>query len=103
MAQGLASLPAGFTWRDRHYDIVECLEHVKQTGTEGGTAHGDRYLRRQVFTVLLDTGQKAVLYLERQSRPGISARAGTQRWFLYTIESGGQGPGIRERPAAPDP
>ena len=84
MARGLASLPDAFTWRGRRYVVVECLEHVKQTSPEGGS--GERYLRRQAFTVRLDTGQQATIYVERQSRRGASGRAARQRWFLYTID-----------------
>ncbi len=87
MAQGLASLPGAFTWRDQRYEIVECLEHVKQTSTEGGSAVGDRYLRRQQFTVRLDTGQIARIYLQRQARAGSSRTSAKNRWFLYSIAS----------------
>ena len=86
MSTGLAALPGAFTWRGRRYEVVECLEHHKQSGAEGHTAGGERYLRRQVFTVELDTGQRATLYIERQARGG--GGAARQRWFLYTIEPG---------------
>ena len=76
MVAGLASLPAAFTWRGRRYEIVECLDHHKVSASEGGTARGERYLRRQVFVVRLDTGQRATLYLLRNS-PG---------WYMYSIE-----------------
>lgn len=85
MATGLASVPAGFTWRDRHYDVVEVLEHVKVSTPERGLADAERYLRRQQFTVTLDTGATAVIYVERQTRRGASAKAARQRWFLYSI------------------
>jgi hypothetical protein len=88
MSSGLASLPAAFTWRGRRYAIVECLDHVKQSSPEGGTAGGERYLRRQSFTVLLDTGQTARIYVERHARPGASRKTAKRRWFLYTITSG---------------
>lgn len=87
MAQGLASLPGAFTWRNQRYEIVECLEHKKQTSTEGGTAVGDRYLRRQQFTVRLGTGQIAIIYVERHARPGTSRKMAKKRWFLYSITS----------------
>ena len=87
MAQGLASLPGAFTWRDRRYEIVECLDHVKKTSNEGGTASGDRYLRRQQFTVKLDSGQVAKIYVERQARSGGSRASAKNRWFLYSITS----------------
>lgn len=88
MAQGLASLPGAFTWRGRRYEIEECLDHIKQTSREGATAAGDRYLRRQQFTVRLDTGQIAKIYFERQARPGSSRQAAKKRWFLYSLASG---------------
>ena len=90
MAQGLAGLPAAFAWRGRRYAIVACLEHRKQSAPEGGT--GERYLRRQVFEIELDTGQKATIYLERHARRGSSRSASRQRWFIYSIDDGPGGP-----------
>ena len=88
MTAGLAALPGAFTWRGRRYEIAECLSHHKRSAPEGHTAAGERYLRRQEFTVRLDTGQTAVIYIERQTRRGAGARAARQRWFLYTISAG---------------
>ena len=90
MAMGLASLPGAFFWRNRRYEIVECLEHDKVSAPEGGVAGKERYLRRQVFTVRLDTGQIAKLYVLRQAPRGASPRAARRRWFLYTIEARGR-------------
>ena len=90
MAQGLASPPGAFTWRDRRYEIVECLEHTKESTREGGRATGELYLRRQRFVVKLDSGQVATIYVERQARPGRSPRAAKNRWFLYEIEPGSE-------------
>ena len=101
MARGLAALPAAFTWRNRRYEIVECLEHEKQSAPEGGREGAERYLRRQVFVVRLDTGQRATLYIQRQAPRGSSPRASRRRWlppcgrvpaaakrrwFLYSIQ-----------------
>lgn len=88
MATGLGSLPAAFTWRGRRYEIIECLEEAKVSAPEGGVEGNERYLRRQVFRVRLDTGQAATLYLERHARRGASRRAARRRWFLYSIEPG---------------
>ncbi len=87
MATGLASLPGAFVWRNRRYEIVECLEHGKVSSPEGGVEGKERYLRRQVFTVRLDTGQTATVYHERQARRGASPRSAKRRWFLYSIEA----------------
>ncbi len=107
MARGLAALPAAFTWRNRRYEIVECLEHEKQSAPEGGREGAQRYLRRQVFVVRLDTGQRATLYIQRQAPRGSSPPSGRvpaaakrrrmppsgrvpaaakRRWFLYSIQ-----------------
>jgi hypothetical protein len=59
MATGLASLPAAFTWRNRRYEIIECLDEAKVSAPEGGVEGRERYLRRQVFSVRLHTGQAA--------------------------------------------
>ncbi len=85
MARGLAALPGAFTWRGRRYEVVECLDHFKETSTEGASAQGDRYLRRQVFIVRLDSGQRAKLYVQRQAPRGASRRVSKQRWYLYSI------------------
>lgn len=87
MSEGLASLPAGFTWRGRRYEILECLEHHKQSSPEGGVAGRERYLRRQVFRVRLDSGQSATLYVLRHAPAGVSREAAKKRWFLYSISS----------------
>jgi hypothetical protein len=86
MATGLASLPAAFTWRNRRYEVVECLDHRKVSAPEGGVEGHERYLRRQEFAVKLHTGQRATLYVERNARPGASPKAAKKRWFLYSIE-----------------
>src|SRR5262249_14990432 len=88
MASGLASLPVAFVWRDRRYQIVECLEHYKHSSPEGGVEGKERYLRRQLFTVRLDSGEIARLYFERQARRGASRVAARQRWFMYSIGPG---------------
>ena len=105
MATGLASLPAAFIWRNRRYQIIECLEHAKQSSPEGWVEGKEQYLRRQVFTVRLDSGEIATLYFERQGQRGASRRsapgsggggrgggeagaATKQRWFLYSIRRG---------------
>jgi hypothetical protein len=86
MATGLASLPAAFTWRNRRYEIIECLDEAKVSAPEGGVEGHERYLRRQMFSVRLHTGQAATLYLERHARRG-TRRAARRRWFLYSIET----------------
>jgi len=88
MSRGLAALPTAFTWRGRRYEIVECLEHVKQSAPEGGREGGERYLRREQFIVRLHTGQTATIYVERQARAPRSRQSAKRRWFLYTITSG---------------
>jgi hypothetical protein len=91
MMQGLASLPGAFLWRGRRYAVLECLEHIKESSREGSSAQGDLYLRRQRFTVRLEGGAIARIYVERHARSGASPRATRQRWFIYSI-----------RPAPPD-
>ncbi len=90
MARGLAALPGAFTWRGRRYEVVECLDHFKETSNEGSKAQGERYLRRQVFIVRLDTGQRAKLYIQRHAPRRASGRVTKQRWFLYSIGSNAQ-------------
>ena len=85
MARGLAALPGAFTWRDKRYEVVNCMDHFKETSTEGGKAKSDRYLRRQVFVVELNTGEIAKLYVLRQGASAGSSKAKKQRWYLYSI------------------
>ena len=87
MAAGLASPPKAFVWRNRRYEVVECLDHEKVSAPEGGVSGKERYLRRQVFRVRLDTGQTATIYVQRQAPRGASPRAAKRRWFLYSIET----------------
>jgi len=82
MAIGLASLPGAFVWRNRRYRVLECLRHDKQSGPE---PRGEIYLRRQVFSVRLDSGQLATIYVQRQPSRGGSPAAARRRWFLYSI------------------
>lgn len=83
MAIGLASLPGAFRWRGRRYVVAECLDHRKVSAPE---VTGEIYLRRQQFTVRLESGETAVLYVERHARAGVSRAAAKRRWFLYTID-----------------
>lgn len=85
MARGLAALPGAFTWREKRYEVINCIDHYKETSTESSKAQSDRYLRRQVFVVELDTGEIAKLYVLRQGASGGSSQAKKQRWYLYSI------------------
>ena len=87
MSQGLVSLPAGFTWRNRHSRIIECIEHAKVTSPEGGRPGNEVYLRRQQFAVRLHTAAGAVLYFERHARRGGSRTPAGRHWFLLSIHS----------------
>jgi hypothetical protein len=93
MAQGLASQPGAFFWRNRRYAVVECISHAKQSSREGARAGGELYLRRQEFTVRLDSGQIARIYVLRQgSRPASGPTAAAKaRWFLYSISTADSG------------
>ena len=85
MARGLAALPGAFIWRHKRYEITNCIDHFKETSTESSSAQSDRYLRRQVFIVELDTGETAKLYVLRNASPSRSSKAKKQLWYLYSI------------------
>lgn len=85
MVQGLAGLPGAFTWRNRRYEILECLEHTKRSSAEGGVPGHEMYLRRQEFKVRLDSGEIAVIYVLRHAPAGATRAAAKKRWFLYSI------------------
>jgi hypothetical protein len=92
LSTGLASIPTAFVWRNRRYEIHECLNHAKLSSPEGGRAGAEVYLRRQEFLVRLHTGQIARLYVERHSRgrgprvkPDGTPASIPQRWFIFSI------------------
>jgi len=85
MSSGLAALPAAFTWRNRRFVIAECISHEKISSPEGGRIGNEVYLRRQQFTVRLEGGQIAKIYIERRARPSRRPDSAKQRWFLYTM------------------
>lgn len=82
MARGEPGLPSGFAWRGREYHVVRIEERWKASGTEGGRADGERYLRRHYYRLHVSDGSHWVVYFVRQARAG----TGRQRWFLYSIE-----------------
>jgi len=83
MARGEPGLPAGFTWRDERYDVVEQLAAWKESSREGARAQGELYLRRHYFRLRMSDENVWVVYCLRQT-----PRSGNpkKRWFLYTIE-----------------
>ena len=83
MARGQPGLPTGFTWRDRHYAIVELLAEWKQSEAENHSPGGERYYRKHFFRVRTDSGETMTLYAVRHVKPGENAR---KRWWLYSIE-----------------
>jgi hypothetical protein len=85
MKAGLAGAPRAFVWRDRECVVAEVLDRRKFSRGDAHNPVREKYLKREYFTVRLETGQVAELYIERQPRPGASENARKQRWFLYTI------------------
>lgn len=84
-ARGLVAVPGAFTWRGRTHRISEVIAREKFSSPEGGREGNEVYLRREYFTVRLDDGREAVIYFERQARPGAARAAARRRWFIYTI------------------
>ena len=83
MARGQAGLPTGFTWRGRHYAIIETLSEWKASEAENHAA-GERYYRKHFWKVRVETGETMTLYALRQVKAGENPK---RRWWLYTIES----------------
>jgi len=83
MGRGLPGLPAGFSWRDATFGIKQTLSAWKESTREGGVEHGELYLRRHCFKLLMSDGSTWTVYFIRQPPGRGSART---RWFLYTIE-----------------
>ncbi len=82
MATGVPGLPDGFRWRDEAYTIARCLETWKQSGSERGRLHGERYLRRHYYRLLMSDGAEWTVYFVRNAPPG---RRSAPRWFLYGV------------------
>ena len=83
MATGQAGLPTGFTWRNRHYQIVG-VESQWKASESWNHAAGERYYRRHYWRVRVHSGQTFTLYTVRKTKSGESAR---KRWWLYSIDS----------------
>lgn len=82
MARGEPGLPAGFTWRGKHYAIVRQIEAWKESQPcDHGS--GERYYRKRCFRVRVDTGETMRLYALRHVRNGANPKA---RWWLFGIE-----------------
>ena len=85
MGRGEPGLPTGFTWRNVPCTIRRTLSSWKESTREGGTDHGELYLRRHCFKLLMSDDSTWTIYFTRQTPKSGSARS---RWFLYTIEHG---------------
>ncbi len=83
MSRGLAGLPAGFTWRDRHYSVGAVLEDWKRSEAEGGRADSERYYRKHYYRIRTECGVTMTIYFVRKVKPGEHAK---QRWWLYSIQ-----------------
>jgi len=82
MARGMPGLPSGFTWRDRHYTIVEVISSWKQSEADRHT-RGERYYRKHFWQVRAESGERMTLYALRHTKRGQNPKA---RWWLYTLE-----------------
>ena len=86
MATGLAGTPRAFIWRGQEHRIAEVLARTKVTSPEGGKEGNEVYLRREAFTVRLEDGRIAEIYMQRQGpRRRANPSRPPRRWFLYTI------------------
>lgn len=85
MASGRPGLPAGFTWRDRHYAIVEVLEEWKVSEREFHR-RGEAYYRKHFWKVRTDSGEVMTLYAVRHLKRGQNPK---KRWWLYSVEPPG--------------
>lgn len=85
MARGEPGLPTGFTWRDKSYEIVECVRAWKESSREGSHAQGELYLRRHCYELRMDDCSRWTVYCTRQTPKTGNPK---QRWFLFTLVSG---------------
>ncbi|MDP9018523.1 MAG: DUF6504 family protein [Candidatus Eremiobacteraeota bacterium] len=75
MSHGEPSLPSAFAWKDTELVIRGVLRTWRGTKVD----RGDTYLKRHWFEIEIDNGAIAIVYFERQAKPG------APRWWLYTI------------------
>ncbi|MDQ6931391.1 MAG: DUF6504 family protein [Candidatus Eremiobacteraeota bacterium] len=75
MSHGEPSLPSGFVWREQTLMVGEVLRTWRGTKVD----RGDTYLKRHWFEFRTTDGRTAVVYFDRQAKPGAA------RWWLYTI------------------
>ncbi|MGI6207365.1 MAG: DUF6504 family protein [Anaerolineae bacterium] len=79
MSLGEPGIPSRFEWRGVTYTVAEVLRSWKTTNQEGGRPTGGVYVRRHWLDVRTTTGERMVIYCDRQKRPGRS------RWWLFRI------------------
>ncbi len=87
MAKGQAGLPAGFTWRDQHYKIVEVLEEWKDSEREYHR-RGEAYYRKHFWRIRVDDGDEMTIYALRRVKRGESPK---KRWWLLNRRGISQG------------
>jgi hypothetical protein len=80
LSSGEPPLPATFMWRGAEIAVARVVRTWRSTKTD----RGDAYLARLWFEVETHDGRTAVLYFDRK------ARAGSPRWWLYTISTNAQ-------------
>lgn len=84
IARAEPGLPAGFTWRDAHHNVLRVLNAWKTSVAADGA---ERYLARHWWTIQTDHGQTLTIYcIRRLGKAG--SRAARKRWFVYTIHHG---------------
>lgn len=85
MGRGEPGLPAGFTWRQKHYSIERLLETWKTNNDGQGGGDANKYLRRHWFRVQTTSGETMTLYCLRQAPAGQKKH---RRWWLYSMAPG---------------
>ncbi len=78
MASGEPGIPLRFTWRGDAHVVEKVLWRWKSTAREGGRETGEKYVRRHWVELLTTTGERVVIYCERQAR-----KRGQSRWWIY--------------------
>jgi Family of unknown function (DUF6504) len=71
------NLPPAFRWRDETLEVRTVRKEWRGTKED----RGDVYLKRHWYEFETADGRIATVYFDR------GVRAGTARWWLYTIEA----------------
>ena len=86
MAGGEPGMFTNFRWRDTVYEVAQIVRRWKGYGPDGHVPGNEIYLKRHWAEIITTTGERMIIYFERQARQQSHSRRLPQaRWWLYTL------------------